>query len=127
MEFLRRRLVLIRELLADDGSLYVHLDQKKSHYVKVVLDEVFGEHNFRNEIIWRNTNTHSKAATLADSPDTILLLQVSAVSFHKKRRPPFKEYIRSNFDVGPGGILVSKADLTAEGIRRGDSGKNGRL
>lgn len=63
VEFIRRRLVLIRELLADDGSVFIHLDQKKSHYVKVVADEVFGEHNFRNVIVWRNTNSHSKAAT----------------------------------------------------------------
>jgi DNA modification methylase len=52
VEFLRKRLVLIRELLSDDGTLYVHLDSKKGHYMKVVLDEIFGENNFRNEIIW---------------------------------------------------------------------------
>ena len=40
IEFLRKRLVLIRELMSDDGSLYVHLDYKKSHYIKTVLDEV---------------------------------------------------------------------------------------
>lgn len=53
IEFLRRRLILLRELLADDGSIYVHLDWKKGHYLKAVLDEVFGETNFFNEIIWR--------------------------------------------------------------------------
>ncbi len=52
VEFLRKRLVLIRELLSDDGTLYVHLDPKKGHYMKVILDEIFGENNFRNEIIW---------------------------------------------------------------------------
>ena len=52
VESLRRRLILIRELLADDGTLYVHLDWKKGHYVKVVLDELFGPSHFRNEIIW---------------------------------------------------------------------------
>lgn len=52
VEFLRKRLILIRELLTDDGAIYVHLDWKKAHYVKVVMDEVFGENNFRNEIIW---------------------------------------------------------------------------
>ena len=53
IEFLRRRLILLREVLADDGSIYVHLDWKKGHYLKVILDEVFGETNFFNEIIWR--------------------------------------------------------------------------
>jgi adenine specific DNA methylase Mod len=39
-------------LLSDDGSIYVHLDEKKSHYVKLMLDEIFGASNFRREIIW---------------------------------------------------------------------------
>ncbi|MHB1181941.1 MAG: site-specific DNA-methyltransferase [Sulfuricella sp.] len=52
VEFLRKRLVLLRELLSDDGAIYVHLDWKKVHYLKVVMDEIFGENNFRNEIVW---------------------------------------------------------------------------
>lgn len=52
LEWLRKRLVLIREILADDGAVFVHLDWHKAHYVKVLLDEIFGEGNFRNEIIW---------------------------------------------------------------------------
>lgn len=51
IEFIRQRLVLIRELLASDGSLFFHTDQRKVHYLKIVLDEIFGEQNFRNEII----------------------------------------------------------------------------
>lgn len=46
------RLILMRELLADTGSIYVHLDWHVSHYVKLALDEVFGKANFRNEIVW---------------------------------------------------------------------------
>src|SRR5437870_1958189 len=46
VEFLRRRLVFLRELLAADGSIYVHLDYRKLHYMKAVLDEVFGEQRF---------------------------------------------------------------------------------
>ena len=53
LEFLRKRLVFLRELLADDGSIYVHLDWKKVHYVKSLTDEIFGENNFIREIIWR--------------------------------------------------------------------------
>jgi site-specific DNA-methyltransferase (adenine-specific)/adenine-specific DNA-methyltransferase len=52
LEFLRRRLILAKEVLAPDGAIYVHLDQKMGHYVKVILDEVFGKNNIRNEIIW---------------------------------------------------------------------------
>jgi len=52
VEFLRKRLIFLRELLAKDGCIYVHLDWKKAHYAKVILDEIFGENFFRNEIIW---------------------------------------------------------------------------
>lgn len=51
IEFLRKRLIFLREVLADDGSIYVHLDWKKGHYIKAIMDEIFGEHNFVNEII----------------------------------------------------------------------------
>jgi DNA modification methylase len=52
LEFIRKRLVLIRELLAPDGALFFHIDWKKGHYVKTILDELFGESRFRNEIVW---------------------------------------------------------------------------
>ncbi|TVM04423.1 MAG: site-specific DNA-methyltransferase [Candidatus Brocadia sp. WS118] len=56
LEFLRKRLVFLRELLSDDGSIYVHLDCKKIHYVKILLlDELLSEQNFRNEIVIRRT------------------------------------------------------------------------
>jgi site-specific DNA-methyltransferase (adenine-specific)/adenine-specific DNA-methyltransferase len=51
IEFTRSRLILMKELLAPDGAIFVHLDSKKGHYIKIILDELFGEHNFRNEII----------------------------------------------------------------------------
>lgn len=53
LEFLRKRLIFLREILADDGSIYVHLDYRKMHYVKVLIDEIFGEQNFRNCITWK--------------------------------------------------------------------------
>lgn len=50
IEFLRERLILIRELLSDNGSIYLHIDYKIGHYVKVMMDEIFGIQNFRNDI-----------------------------------------------------------------------------
>jgi len=50
LEFLRRRLYFIREFLSDRGSIYLHIDKKMGHYVKLILDEVFGEENYLNEI-----------------------------------------------------------------------------
>lgn len=52
LEFLRKRLVFLRELLLENGCIYVHLDQRKGHYVKSLMDEIFGEHNFLNDISW---------------------------------------------------------------------------
>ena len=52
LEWLRRRLILLKELLADNGSIYVHLDYRKGHYIKVLMDEIFGEKKLINEIIW---------------------------------------------------------------------------
>ena len=52
VEYLRKRLIVAKEILGEEGSIFVHLDGKKSHYMKLILDEVFGETNFRNEIIW---------------------------------------------------------------------------
>lgn len=50
IEFLRERLIVARELLSDSGSIYLHIDYKIGHYVKIIMDEVFGEDNFRNDI-----------------------------------------------------------------------------
>jgi DNA modification methylase len=72
IEFIRERLVLLREILADDGSIYVHLDWKKGHYIKAIMDEVFGEFNFQNEIIWKRTSAHSDSKTYANVHDLIL-------------------------------------------------------
>ncbi|MBA7628551.1 hypothetical protein ES703_36039 [subsurface metagenome] len=55
-QFMYERLLLLRELLAPEGSIYVHLDWHVGHYVKLIMDEIFGQGNFRNEIIWYYTN-----------------------------------------------------------------------
>ncbi len=86
IEFLRRRLILLRELLADDGSIFVHLDWEKGHYIKAVLDEVFGEENFVTEIIWRRTTAHFTAERFAFVHDS--LFQYSRAGKFLYRKPP---------------------------------------
>jgi DNA modification methylase len=61
IEFMRRRLILIRELLSDDGSIYVHMDWRKGPYIKAVLDEVFGENHFQSQICWQRHDPHNDA------------------------------------------------------------------
>jgi len=53
LEFTRRRLIVAKEILSDSGCIYIHLDWKRSHYIKLLCDEIFGEKYFRNEIVWR--------------------------------------------------------------------------
>ena len=63
LQFMYERLLLIRELLTPNGSLYIHLDEKRSHYIKIVLDEVFGSDCFKRELIWSTkTSSGFKAA-----------------------------------------------------------------
>jgi site-specific DNA-methyltransferase (adenine-specific)/adenine-specific DNA-methyltransferase len=72
LEFLRKRLIFLMELLSEDGSIYVHLDQKKGHYVKVLMDELFFENNFRNEIIWNYETGGAGKGEYAKKHGTIL-------------------------------------------------------
>ena len=76
LEFLRKRLVFLRELLSADGSIYIHLDYRKKHYVKIIMDEIFIENNFRNEIaanrIKKNVRERERVKKLNEEFDTIL-------------------------------------------------------
>lgn len=53
LQFMYERLILLKELLSEKGSIYVHMDENRSHYIKVIMDEIFGRDNFKREIIWR--------------------------------------------------------------------------
>ena len=72
LAMLYERLILMRDLLQDDGSIYVHCDQRLSSPLRSVIDEVFGSTNFVNEIIWRRTGTHGTSRSYGVIHDTIL-------------------------------------------------------
>ncbi|HYN82780.1 MAG TPA: site-specific DNA-methyltransferase [Gemmatimonadaceae bacterium] len=112
IEFLRRRLILLRELLAADGSIYVHLDWKKGHYIKTVLDELFGETRFQNEIVWyyynkfqgnvdRFASNHDVIFAYSKGPDPI---------FHRQRekRARVISQIKRVWDKDKGSIVNAK-------------------
>jgi DNA modification methylase len=125
VEFLRRRLVFIRELLADDGSIYLHLDQKKAHYAKLVLDEVFGEHNYVNEIVWKRLSAHNDAHKYGPIHDTILFYSKSSdYVWNQQFGPVSADYIEQFFDQvdEKTGRRYARGDLTARGTRRGETG-----
>ncbi|MBW1962543.1 MAG: site-specific DNA-methyltransferase [Deltaproteobacteria bacterium] len=88
VEFLRKRLIFLRELLADDGSIYVHLDWKKSHYIKVIMDEIFKENNLKNEIIWFYRRWTAGSYSFQKMHDTLLFYSKSKAG---KLNPVFVE------------------------------------
>lgn len=72
IEQLRERLIFVREILAADGSLYVHLDQRMTHYMKIIMDDIFSG-RFINEIIWKRQSAHNDPARCGIIHDSILL------------------------------------------------------
>ncbi|MDO9546414.1 MAG: site-specific DNA-methyltransferase [Pelolinea sp.] len=84
IESLRERLVYLRELLADNGCIYLHLDCKMSHYIKVILDEIFGKERFINEITWRRAYSHNDGNRFGIITDTILWYSKSSSWIYNK-------------------------------------------
>ncbi len=92
------RLKLIHNLLADDGSIYVHCDYRVGSYLKLLLDDVFGRDNYKNEIIWqRTTNTGSSKAIankLSNDTDSVLYyMKTDSAIFNKQFRPYSQDYL----------------------------------
>lgn len=121
LEFLRRRLVLLRELLSANGSIYLHLDSRRIHYIKVLMDEIFGESNFRSEIVWKRTSAHSDSKTLANVHDTILLYsRTQDAIFHPQYREYDEQHVKKRYrHIDGNGRRFSDGDLVAKGLRGG--------
>lgn len=71
LNWMYENLMAIKSVMSDTASIYVHLDYHIGHYVKILLDEIFGEDNFRNEIIWKRTGAHNDAGRYGIVHDTI--------------------------------------------------------
>lgn len=88
LQYIYERVVILRELLSEDGCLYLHCDPRKSHLLRGVLDEVFGSGNFVNEIVWKYTKFAGKSSGFHSNHDTILLYSKSTnYKFNKIRIP----------------------------------------
>ncbi|MDD3607667.1 MAG: site-specific DNA-methyltransferase [Candidatus Moranbacteria bacterium] len=83
LEFLRKRLIFLKELLTEDGTIYVHLDWRKGHYVKLLMDELFGENNFRNEVVWCYGTMQTVKSKLANKHENIYV-------YSKNDKPVYK-------------------------------------
>ena len=78
--FMALRLIEMKRLLKDTGSIYLHCDSTSSHYLKVVMDGVFGFKKFQNEIIWRRANAHNDSKKYANITDSILFYRIDELS-----------------------------------------------
>ena len=81
LQFMYERLVILRELLADDGSIYLHCDYHKNHHLKLLMDEIFGPNNFQNDVIWCYNVGGKGSSRWARKHDTILFYSKSSI-FH---------------------------------------------
>jgi adenine specific DNA methylase Mod len=98
LQWFYETVVLLRELLAENGSIYVHLDYHVSHYAKTVLDEVFGMASFQNEVTWKRQTAHSDAQRYNPIHDTIFYyVKSDAAPFNHIHTPYDEAYIQSHY------------------------------
>lgn len=124
IEFMRPRCVELRRILKSSGSFYLHCDWHASHYVKVMLDQIFGENQFQSEIIWKRTSAHSSAKRYGPVHDSIFFYTAtSTYTWNPQYAPYDPAYLAANYsNVDEDGRYWKSTDLTGDGIRQGDSG-----
>jgi site-specific DNA-methyltransferase (adenine-specific) len=120
------RIVYLHRVLKPTGSLFLHCDPTASHYLKVLLDAVFGLGNFKNEIIWRRTGSNNSAKRFGPVHQNILFYAKSnqRVFYRDRAMGPYTvEYVTKNFKNKDERGAYQPVSLTGPGKREGDSGK----
>jgi DNA modification methylase len=116
------RLILMKDLLAADGNIYVHCDWRVSAFMRLALDEVFGGDSFTNELVWKRSEAHSDSGTFGKIHDSILFYKRSKNSIWNKQHVPYSdEYIEKQFKYTEGETKrrYRSADLSASGLSGG--------
>jgi len=117
------RLVELRRVMKPTGSIYLHCDPAASHYLKLLMDAVFGPEQFRNEIIWKRTSAHSSAKRYGPVHDVILFYGRSdKMKWIGGYEAYDEEYIKQRFARGDDRPWKD-ADLTGSGVRHGETGE----
>ncbi|MGH3929248.1 MAG: site-specific DNA-methyltransferase, partial [Pseudonocardiaceae bacterium] len=123
LQMLYERLILLRELLSDRGSLFLHLAPNVSHLARVLLDEIFGAENFRAEIIWKRTTAHSDTKDFGTVHDSILCFaKTKRHTWNPQYRDYDPSYLASKYRYKDGHRVYRRSDLMASGTRQGRSG-----
>lgn len=126
VEALRERLILIHHLLADDGSLYLHLDSRMAFHMRLILDEIFGAQNFRNCITRKKCNPKNYTRkTYGNTADYILFYTKSDNYVWNRALEPWDEArsLKEYPCVDERGRRYKKVPVHAPGVRNGETGK----
>ena len=126
LTMMAQRMAELHRVLKPTGSIYLHCDPTASHYLKLLMDAVFGKENFRNEIIWRRTGTHNKVQRFAPIHDTVLFYSKSdGYKWDTSRKPYMKGHVDQYFVQDKQGWRTNYYGnvLTGSGTRRGESGQ----
>ena len=123
LSYMVERLIIMRRVLKPTGSLYFHCDPTVSHYVKPLLDAIFGHGNFRNEIIWRRTFAHGRAKRWGPIHDTLLFYtRGQNYTWNRTFQDYDGDYVEKAFNSRDEKGLFQSVSLTGPGTRGGDSG-----
>ncbi len=118
------RLVELHRVLKPTGSLYLHCDPTMSHYLKVLLDTVFGAETFKNEVIWKRTGSHNSAKRWGPQHDVILFYSKSNQYTWNRTFQPYEDsYMAGKFTTTDERGVYQAVALTGPGTRTGDSGQ----
>jgi DNA modification methylase len=128
IEFMRPRCVEMARVLKKTGSFYYHCDWHASHYVKVMLDQTFGENNFQNEIVWRRTTAHADTHGFGHVHDIIFRYSNGEKpKFNVELKSYPQDYIDKYFIYEDEHVATRgkhwRADITGAGLRNGETGK----
>jgi adenine-specific DNA-methyltransferase len=116
MRWFYEAVVCLRQLLSEDGSIYVHIDFNVGHYAKVIADEEFGSNSFRNEIVWRRTSAHANVSQRYGNVHDVLLYYTKSDKFtwNQQHTTYDEEYLSTFFDQkDERGRRYARRDLTA--------------
>lgn len=114
------RLVELRRVMKPTASIYLHCDPTASHYLKLLMDAVFGPVNYQNEITWKRTTAHNDSNRYGANVDILLFYsKTEDFTFNATYRPYPKEYIARFRNQDPDGRLWADYDLSAKGLTGG--------
>ena len=130
LSYMAERLLIMHRLLKPTGSIYLHCDPTSSHYVKPLLDAIFGHANFKNELVWKRSGGKSDAKRFGRTTDRLLYYAKDAryTRWNQQFEPLDAAYIAKTYtrDDGDGRGRYTTMPLHASGERRGESGQSWR-